>query len=329
MSDPQLIGHAVQLAAVPVLLKAPRSTGAICGAALLLVLGFFFKHNLIVLPIALAIWLAMEDRTGAFKFVSCGLALLLIGLGVFRLAFGTSLLAQLQSARQYSLAHLLGGLLPWLGWNGAPLVIASFVLAKARREPFTRFCAIYLAVGVFAGAAFWGGAGVDINAMFDAIIALSLVAGFAPTRVRATALRLPVAGAWAFPLAIGLVLSFDSDWLSADYWLYPMQHERQSAASDIALLRSHPGPALCQMLSLCYWADKSAEVDLFNLGQQYATGERNDGDMAELLSDKHFAVIQIDPDGTMALTPSIKTSFDANYRLDHANEDDGAFYVPR
>ena len=30
-----------------------------------------------------------------------------------------------------------------------------------------------------------------------------------------------------------------------------------------------PGPALCEMLSLCYWAGKRAEVDVFNLGQAY------------------------------------------------------------
>ncbi|MFZ1991877.1 MAG: hypothetical protein WAW96_19140 [Alphaproteobacteria bacterium] len=329
MSDPQLVGHALQLPAAVILLKSQRSVAAIACAAFLLVLAFFFKHNLIVLPLALAIWLALEDRRSAPKFAALGLAFLLIGLGAFRLVFGTGLLEQLQSARQYSFAFLLSGFVPWLAWNSAPSIAAIPVLASAWRESFARCCGIYLVMAVITGAMFYGGAGVDSNAMFDAVIALSLVSGFALARFRAPVRRLLIASAWALPLAIKFFAFFDAQWLTADYWARPMKEERQSATSDIAFLRSNSGAALCQMLSLCYWADKPAEADVFNLGQQYATGKRSDADLVALLSGKYFAVIQIDPDGTMALTPRIKAVFDASYRLDHANENDGAFYVRR
>ena len=36
---------------------------------------------------------------------------------------------------------------------------------------------------------------------------------------------------------------------------------------DIAFLKSRPGPALCDQLSLCLWAGKGAEVDVFNVGE--------------------------------------------------------------
>ncbi|HXZ67226.1 MAG TPA: hypothetical protein VEH07_01410, partial [Alphaproteobacteria bacterium] len=258
MSDPQLIGHALQLSAVLILLRPGRSMAALAGAAFLLVLAFFFKHNLIVLPLALAIWLAVEDRMSALLFAAFGLMFLSIGLGAFHLAFGTSLITQLRSARQYLLVFLISGFLPWLAFNGAPSVAAIPVLARAWREPLARFCAIYLVLGVGVGAVFYGGAGVDINAMFDAFIALSLIASLALMRFRSSGLRWLMAGAWVFPLALGFFASFDADWLTAGYWLHPMQEERQAATNDVAFLRSNAGPALCQMLSLCYWADKPA-----------------------------------------------------------------------
>ena len=39
----------------------------------------------------------------------------------------------------------------------------------------------------------------------------------------------------------------------------------REAPLDIAFLEVHPGPALCEDLTLCYWAEKSGPVDVFNL----------------------------------------------------------------
>ncbi len=328
MSDPQLFGHAIQLTALLILLSRPRGTVSIGAAALLLVIGFFFKHNLIALPLALTLWLALIDRSNAIKLAVFGLSFGALGLLAFRLSFGISLLAQLQSPRIYSFGLLAEGLGSWLAWNGAPLIAAFLVLVPMRRDPIILLCLIYLALSGATGAVLYGGAGVDTNTMFDAFIALSLAAGFALTRWQG-ARRTFVASLWALPLIMGFTAEFDGNWLTAGYWLEPMSLERRAAAADIAFLQTRVGPTICEMLSLCYWAGKAAEADVFNLGQQYATGRRNDEQLVQLLEHKHYAVIQIDPDGSFALTPRIESTFKANYRLDHSNEEDGAFYVPR
>lgn len=329
MADPQLIGHAIQLAALLILLKSRRFTSSTALAALLLIAGFFFKHNLIILPAALTLWLALTDRASALKLALFGLSFLIAGLVAFHLIFGVDLLEQLRSARVYSLKLFVKGVGPWLAWNGLSLAAASIILVSVRRDPFALLCAIYLALGVVVGAVFYGGAGVDINAMFDGFIALSLAAGFALARSRGSLRQVALAGAWVLPLAIGLGISFDGNWLMTEYWLDPMKAERVAAGGDIGFLKRQAGPAICEMLSLCYWAGKPAEADVFNLAQQYATGKRSDDDLAALLARKHYSVIQIDPDGSFALTPRIEATFEANYELDHSNDVDGAFYVPR
>jgi hypothetical protein len=293
------------------------------------VTGFFFKHNLIILPVALAVWLALTDREAALKFAALGLGFLIVGSIAFRVSFGVDLFQQLQSARVYSTRLLLAGFGKWLAWNGLPLMATLIALAPERREPFALFCAIYIATGIVVGAVFYGGAGVDINAMFDAFIALSLAIGFVLMRWRGTKCAALIAAIWMVVFAAISAVSFERNWLTADYWLEPMNEERRSAETDIAFLRGRPGPALCEMLSLCYWAGKPAEADLFNLGQQYKTGKRRDDELVTLVTQRKFAVIQVDPDGSFALTPRIEKVFEANYRRDHANDSDGAFYVPR
>src|SRR5262249_1952471 len=62
MNDPQLLGHAVQIGGLVVVLREPRTSRAMVGAAALFTIAFFIKHNLIVLPAAVAIWLLLADR---------------------------------------------------------------------------------------------------------------------------------------------------------------------------------------------------------------------------------------------------------------------------
>src|SRR5580704_13258633 len=71
MDDPQLLGHALQIEALLLLFRARP---AIALAALLLVTGLFVKHNLIALPLAAWLWLALRDRRSALQLGAWGLA---------------------------------------------------------------------------------------------------------------------------------------------------------------------------------------------------------------------------------------------------------------
>jgi hypothetical protein len=329
MDDPQLFGHALAMGGLLLVLAEPRQVGRLTLAALLFTLAFFIKHNLVVLPAVTVVWLAMTDRRSAIWLAASGLVCLALGLIAFRLGYGFGLTGQLQSARLFSAHDLFSNLSSWLIWGLLPLIATAALLFFHRRDKFILFGVIYAAVSFLVGASYFGGTGVDVNAMFDADIALALVAGLAMDRFRSSAILLAATlGAFLLPLAIDLYLAASGDWLMRDYWLHPMHDETALAAQDISFLRAHPGPALCETLGYCYWAGKPAIVDVFNTGQQFATHERKDSTLICLIEARQFSALQFDTLSPFALGVNVRNAVAQNYRVDH-QDDDGVFMVPR
>ena len=325
MDDPQMLGHAVSLAGLVLLLKEPRETRSVLFAALLMTAAWFVKHNLIALPAAAAIWLAFVDRPKAAWFAGTGLVAGTLGLLLFRIFYGVNLLQVLNSPRIASLNLFAASLGNWLLWANVPLFALAGYLVLRRSDRNIAFCALYALVAMLTGMIFGGGAGVDMNIWFDAMIALALATALLLSRCQSS-LRPLAALAYALPLAAGIAVNWDESWLERDFWLHPMQEEAKVADGDIRFLRAHSGPALCEMLSLCYWAGKAAEADVFNLGQAYATGARSDSALRTRLKERRYAVIAFDSLDDFALTPRVKQTLLSAYRVDHAN-DEGVFLV--
>jgi hypothetical protein len=332
MDDPQLLGHAVQLAALLVLLREPRTASAVVASAVLFVAGGFVKHNLFALPLAAAIWLAVFDRRHAVLFVMCVLALSSAGLLAIRLLLGVDLLDYLHSARVYSLASAWDNFGSWLLVGTVPLcALAWLILSRPKDRPVV-FAAIYAAIAVATGALLLGGAGVDVNAMFDADIALALAAGLALRKLSRRWTALPHLAGRALALALfapiaGLVLA-NENWRDWSFWTRPMGDETALTNTDIAFLQSHTGPAICESLAYCYWAEKAAEVDVFNLDQQLVTGARVAAPFIRLLGAHHFKAIELDETTPFPLPPDVQAAVYRYYRIDHT-DDNGVFFVPR
>jgi hypothetical protein len=148
------------------------------------------------------------------------------------------------------------------------------------------FCGIYAVISFLLGAVFMGGAGVDVNALFDADIARSLAAGLIVNHLSKNWITasVVVAAVYVFPMALGLRQVEADEVFNISHWINPLNNERQVASRDIAFLRGRPGPVLCETLALCYWAKKDPEVDVFNVGQQFATKERPDDELVGLVT---------------------------------------------
>jgi hypothetical protein len=327
MDDPQLLGHAIAMGGLLLVLHEPRSPRLMAAAALAFTLAFFVKHNLVVLPAALAAWLLLADRRHAVPFIGCGLIFLLIGMGIFKQIYGVGLFTQIASARAYALSNIGDSLRQALPWSAIPIAGATALFILARRDRHAMLCVIYAAIAVAAGAFFLGGAGVDANALFDADIALALCAGLLMNRLQVPHRQGAAALLYAIPPALAL-WSLDADWRTADYWLHPLQYERNAAAGEIALIRAANGPVLCEMLSLCEWAGKPAEADVFNLEQAYLTGARNDSELVEAIAARHYALIQLEQLNPFPLTPAIHAALLRNYRIVRT-DDDRAILAPR
>jgi hypothetical protein len=326
MDDPQLLGHAVAIAGLVLFFNRERDVASTAAAAALMALAWFVKHNLVALPLACAIWLGSYDRRRAVWFCAAGLAFGMAGLITFRLAYGVELLSQLASPRPYSLANVTGSVGSWLVWGGASAAVAAVLSYRQRTDRDVMFSALYALIAVLVGVLFSGGAGVDSNVWFDAAIALALTTGLALERWPRAAPVMIAAG--VLPLVAGLVLAYDPAWRGRDYWLHPYADDAEVARGDIAFLKAHQGPALCEMLSLCYWAGKPAEVDVFNLGQAYATGARSDDALIRRIAARHYRAVQFDSLDDFALGPRVRQAFERAYRVDHA-DDNGVFLVPR
>lgn len=327
MDDPQMLGHAIGLCGLILLLPEPKTTTNSVFAALLMTLACFIKHNLVALPLATTVWLLLQDRRSATRFALSVIAFGVAGLCLFRIAYGIPLWSVLASPRTYSLAQLIIALQGWQLWAIVPLAGFAAFFLKNRNDRPVLFCGCYIAVSVLIAIAFAGGAGVDMNIWFDAMIALSLGTALILTNMQGW--RRPLAAlAFALPLIAGIASSWDDAWLERDFWLRPMRDETTMAEGDVAFLRAHNGPALCEMLSLCYWAGKPAEADVFNLGQAYMTQRRSDDALVERLEAHRYAAIEFDSLDDFALTPRVKRTLLSTYRIDHTN-DEGVFLVPR
>jgi hypothetical protein len=67
--------------------------------------------------------------------------------------------------------------------------------------------------------------------------------------------------------------------------------------SSVQLVKSRPGPALCETLLLCYEAVKPFEYDAFFVRDQIQIGRLQEGKVAQLLRTHYFQTIQVNVPG--------------------------------
>ena len=137
-----------------------------------------------------------------------------------------------------------------------------------------------------------------------------------------------LASVLALPLGLGLAQAFDSSWLEQNFWLRPMRDDAETARIDVAYLRANTGPALCETLSLCYWAGKPAAADVFNLSQQFLTGARDERPFLRMLETHSFAVMQFEARSSLSFPGDVRAIIARNYRIDRTT-DNGVFMVPK
>lgn len=269
MDDPQWLGHALQTSGLVVLLRRNRLDMATLGiVALLLVLGGLIKQNLIILPLAVTIWLAIEDRQALLRWLLAAVVLVGLALGASIAVYGQDLIDQVfRSERSFWTTALA-----YVGSNLTHRLAPYVVLAAAgtllqRAEPRARLVGVYLALALIIGVAFLAIDGVVYSALFDLTIAMMLGTALlfqwlAKRLVQMPAIPATAALVFALPL---LLLGRSAFTAQADLALdLTRQATWQQTVDRIA---AAPGPVACEMLSLCYWAGRPSEVEFFNFGQ--------------------------------------------------------------
>jgi len=318
MNDPQLLGHALQLAGLSLLMQSRRNVFA---AALLMAVALFVKHSLLALPLATMAWLWRRDRADGARFTIALLILCFAGLAATRFFLDANLLTALDSPRRWAFANFLGGVEHFSSWAGVAVIATALIAWRRRQDEAVILVALYAGTALLLGGLFSFGDGVDANIFFDATIALGLSVGL-------VLLHMPArwAGIAALGMAAPLALCLSHTYSEANF-PYTEVFARE-VPRDIAFLRLHPGPAICENLTLCYWAGKDDPVDVFNLSEAYKTHARSDSELIGLIDSRHFGSVMLDSMNDFAFGPDVKAALLAHYRVSR-DDDDGVFLEPK
>lgn len=335
--DPHLLANAIQIFALVLCLRQPRTTLTMGLAALLFVAGFYVKHAMIVLPAVTGVWLLIHDRRSAFKLAGFGIGLGLAGMAAFQAAYGHGLLDMLYNARVYRLTFAISA----AGGRAIILVplIAAALLWWQRRDKYLGFCVAYAGIALAAAFYFLIGAGTGGKMLFDTIIALSLCAGAGlgvawredrrlPPVLFAAAQLVPVVAYVVFRSAAGIL---------PHHWLATDNPAVIDTARDVAFLKAQHGEALCNEPVLCFWAGKPFAVDLWGYEEAVAVHARDGREVLDAITQHRYAVLQLAappnalggvPESDPVWSKTVSDAIIAHYRIAYTSFN-GTFWVPK
>ena len=295
VDDPQWLGHLLMTAALPLLLPAHRgeepARGRVIIAALLMLAGGLVKQNLVAWPIAVTAWFALHHRRTLIVWLATAVIAGGASLLVCWWAYGPDLFRDmLGAARDYSIGRMTYKSLPAVAVM-VPLMWWAWPLVKLRPDN-RRIDLILIAilVAVPLGIIQRSGAGVDINAHFEAFIALSIGAALAlpPHVQRGRAAKATMAACLAILVIVGVIAQARE----------VSQLPRRRAASDAMTGRiaAIPGPVACEIQALCYWAGKSFELDYFLYSERAQQAGASPA-LDHVIRERRWAGAMIAPNG--------------------------------
>jgi hypothetical protein len=333
MNDPQMLAHAIMLAGLWSLLRRPHLPSSAFVAAALMAIALFVKHNILALPLAVAVWLALHNRRSAIAFVAIGAAIGGIGLATALAAFGHDFISGMLAPRQYIPARAWRHALEWLLPIEAPVFLGFLAIAIDRNDRVTRLFALYLALALALAWLFAGGSGVNFNLMFDVVIALSLAAGRLVAALRRQPeLRRWAIAAYAIAALVNAGLVGTQSQLLVRPWITAERVRAATTLETVRLLAEQPGPAICENPALCYWANKPLELDPFNFAAGVAAGTKGEGAVLRRIASGYYAALEFpppDPASAGYLGPRLAAAAAEHYRVLSKRPDGTIVYVAR
>ncbi|WP_295850566.1 hypothetical protein [Tardiphaga sp.] len=292
-NDPQLAGEAIMGAALVWFLARDKAGMSRCGPLLLMVVGGFWKHNLVAIPITAVAWLILTTgRRAARPILLSGFACL-AGLGLCVASFGNDFIGNMLANRQYAFANVLTNI-GHLQWSALALVIwAGWALYNPDLRA-ARFTALHIASGLLACILQWFGHGVSGNAEFDLILALGIGIGvtFADVEMSWLGRRIGAAGTrdlMTIVLVLRLVIAERQETalliISPDFRATVWQAQR-IAQQDITVVLAIDGDVACSNKVVCRAAGKRFVVDEFKMEELVMTGKATDADISALIKSR-------------------------------------------
>jgi uncharacterized membrane protein YozB (DUF420 family) len=305
MNDPQMLGMAFGLLALALHLGAPLSARRSAGVALLMAASVLTKHNLLAIPIVVTIdTLVRGDRNVRLAYLGTGLLAALAAAGLLWIREGAAFYEQLLAPRIWSAALAIGLVTHLVLRNQALAILVAIGLIAINRRTEWLVLA-YILVALAIGSVFSSGEGTVENMLFDFLIGLSIGAGMVVARLRTSAVPGIVVFGAVLAATCGPLMKAPL-MLATGYKAATGELAARQAAfrTDVAYMKSLPGPAVCESLMLCLRAGKPMDVDVFNTIQAIKTGRLPANALTSRIAAHEFSAAQFKlyafPDLSMA-----------------------------
>ncbi|WP_426442941.1 hypothetical protein [Bradyrhizobium genosp. P] len=301
-NDPQIAGEAIMGFGLAWLLTSERSgTRSALGPLLMMVIGGFWKHSMVAIPLTAVIWLLARRGAGAIPAVVASAIATAAGLVLCGVIFGPDFFHNLFTARDYDIAHLIGNL-GHLQWPAlAALIWLSWVVTG--RTDGARFTMLHVPIALAACILQWFGDKIFVNAEFDLIIALGIAIGVTCSSLdrsllskylSVSTIKIAVVSALVIRLLASdrqepLLVLFDPHF--AEQFANGERTIRREAAQVAAI----EGNVYCLVKTVCRLAGKPFTVDDFKVEEMVATKRITQDDLDELLASHKITTFKSDP----------------------------------
>lgn len=287
MDDPQWLGQAFALLGLTFLLPSTAHTmpswQRTSMAALLFVTSGFIKQNLIGIPLAVTLWLVLEDRRAFMIWILASCAALAFGFGLCAHAYGLPFFQSIFfTPRSYIASRAVVRSLPFL-LTFSPIIVASYWLMRFRKQDARlRLLLICTFLTLITGIVQRCSAGLDINAHFETLTVLCIISSLALARA-------PLKWGWFIaPFVILIPLSTFQAW--HDITSYPQRLATfQAMKANILAANS---PIACEDLAYCYWTNKGYLLDFF-LYRQHVLQTKSDATLRAAVMSGKIRLAQI------------------------------------
>ena len=354
--DPQMLAEALMLGGFATYVCAGTGRNGLLCAALLVMLGGFCKHNLVAIPLAITIDLALRSPRRLVLWLAACAGLAVGFLGLTKLVAGGDFIGHLLSPRVYIWYNTQYHFMKFFWRFKFPLL----VLAAFYKSTFSRQRMLLTAYGIIAivaGTALAGIEGSSYNMLQDAAVFLAIASGVCLQEVRQWALAQGHAKPASAVIALVAVciLATQPIWARSAQAVSGALHPNRLLATDedaerafladVAYVAKTHGAVICESLLLCYRSGQDFVIDPFNSRQNILAGRLDQSELVRRVAARDFAAIQLRaeicddaasptchilhyPRKFNRFTDEFLYAVDRFYRIDRRSRF-GVFYVPK
>jgi len=182
MNEPQLLSEAIMTFGFLGFLIARSNDRGYVWPVLVMALAGFVKHNIIAMPLTAFLWLGLHRHREAMKCFCVAAIAIMTGTAICYALFGRNFFLNILSPRHYSLKRAFR-ILGELEWVSVGLLACLYNAWARRRDASVQLCSCLIAIALGSYFLQKSGAGVDINAQFDLVIAVAMGLGLAFTQI--------------------------------------------------------------------------------------------------------------------------------------------------